>query len=143
MRITTIGLSVAIIASAALLGSALRPATTTEDSVPNLTLSHFDCYLPTSPGPPPPPPRNVVNLTDQFQAFQTPVGQIVFMCTPVMKKLQPGVKPLPTPFILNHLVCYAINGPPINQSKLMRNQLQQQQITWNLPQFLCVPSNKH
>jgi hypothetical protein len=142
MRFATICLSIAIIASAALLSGKLHPATATATSAPAMVFSHFLCYQPNPTGPPPPPPRNVVNLTDQFNAFQTQLGPAVLFCTPVQKKLQPGVRPLPVPPPASHLTCYVLQGPPANKRVMASNQLQRQILTIAQPQLLCVPTNK-
>jgi hypothetical protein len=117
-----------------------HPATASDQ--PAVVFSHFECYTPVQPGPPPPAPRNVVQLTDQFQMIQTKVGPSELFCTPVMKKLQQGVHPLPVPPPANHLTCYAIMGPTINHVVLASNQLQKQQLQLGTPALLCVPTNK-
>lgn len=140
MRFATICLSIAIIASAALLSGMFHPATATVE--PATVFSHFLCYQPNPAGQPPPAPRNVVNLTDQFNHFQTSLGPAVLLCTPVQKKLQPGVRPLPVPQPASHLECYVLQGPPANKRVMASNQLQRQILTVVQPQLLCVPTNK-
>jgi hypothetical protein len=107
-----------------------------------MVFSHFECYTPVQPGPPPKSPRNVVMLTDQFQQITTQVGPSELFCTPVMKKLQPGVSPLPVPPPADHLTCYAITGPATNHLVLAENQLQRQQLQLGTPALLCVPTHK-
>lgn len=107
-----------------------------------VVFSHFECYTPVKPGPPPPAPRNVVKLADQFQQITTQVSSSVLFCTPVMKTLPPGVRPLSVPPPADHLTCYAISGPPVNHLILASNQLQRQQLMLGTPALLCVPTHK-
>src|SRR5438876_290905 len=102
MRIATILLSIAVLTLSALLFVKAHPANATD---PSRVFTHFECYSPNPQGQPPPAPRNVVQLTDQFQQIVTDVGPAVLFCTPVQKQLQPGVQPLPTPTLLDHLEC--------------------------------------
>lgn len=141
MRFASVILSIAIVAAAAILSAKLHPAGATTPQV--VTYTHFECYQPSQPGPPPPAPRNVVTLTDQFHTYTTQVNQSVLVCTPVIKKLQPGVSPLPTPTKIDHLLCYTIKGPPANRRAFLQNQLQRQTMTIVNPVLLCVPTNKH
>jgi hypothetical protein len=142
MRFATICLSIAIIASAALLSGKLHPATATATEAPAVVFSHFLCYQPNPQGNPPPPPRNVVNLKDQFNSFQTQLGPAVLFCTPVQKHLQPGVAPLPVPPPADHLTCYLLQGPPANKRVQALHQLDRPILTIAQPQLLCVPTHK-
>ena len=140
MRYVTAVSLVAAFAFVAIAMANDHPATASDQEA--VVFSHFECYTPVQPGPPPPPPRNVVQLTDQFQTYQTQVGPSELFCTPVMKMLQHGVHGLPVPPPANHLTCYAISGPPVNHVVLASNQLQHQQLQLGTPALLCVPTHK-
>ena len=140
MRFVT---AVSLVAALTFVGIAMvndHPATASYQ--PDVVFSHFECYTPTAPGPPPPAPRNIVQLTDQFQQITTKVGPSELFCTPVVKKLQPGVHPLPVPAPADHLTCYAIMGPTINHVVMASNQLQRQQLGLGTPALICVPTHK-
>jgi hypothetical protein len=81
-------------------------------------------------------------LLDQFQQITTQVGPSELFCTPVMKTLPKGVKPLPVPAPADHLTCYMITGPKVNHVVQAENQLQRQQLQLGTPAMLCVPTHK-
>jgi hypothetical protein len=87
------------------------------------------------------PTRTAAEIAAQRQ-ITTQVGPSELFCTPVMKKLQPGVSPLPVPPPADHLTCYAITGPATNHLVLAENQLQRQQLQLGTPALLCVPTHK-
>lgn len=135
--------TVSLVAALALVSIAMvndHPATASAQ--PDVVFSHFECYSPVQPGPPPPAPRNVVMLLDQFQQITTKVGTSVLFCTPVMKKLQPGVRGLSVPSPADHLTCYTIDGPPVQHIVVAMNQLQRPRLQLGKPALLCVPTHK-
>jgi hypothetical protein len=135
------GTAVSLVAALAIVVLAMakdRPAAA--DYPQAMVFSHFECYAPVQPGPK--PPRNVVMLLDQFQQITTQVGPSQLFCTPVMKTLPKGVKPLPVPAPADHLTCYMIAGPKINHVVEAENQLQRQQLQLGTPTMLCVPTHK-
>jgi hypothetical protein len=81
-------------------------------------------------------------LLDQFQQITTKVGTSQLFCTPVMKKLQQGVQPLPVPAPADHLTCYAIMGPTVSHTVVAMNQLQRPQLQLGTPVLLCIPTHK-
>jgi hypothetical protein len=135
--------TVSLVAALAFVSIAMvndHPATAAPQ--PNVVFSHFECYTPVQPGPPPPAPRNVVMLLDQFQQITTSVGPAELFCTPVMKKLQPGVHGLSVPSPADHLTCYVIDGPPIQHNVVALNQLAHTPLQLGKPALLCVPTHK-
>jgi len=145
MRFATITLSIVILVSSALIAARLHPATASQGyyaAGPDVALSHFLCYVPSPQGSPPPAPRNVVNLTDQFQSFQTQLGPVALFCNPVMKQLQPGVSPLPVPAPIDHLTCYMLQGPSVTHLVEAENQLARPKLNLTSPTLLCVPTHK-
>jgi hypothetical protein len=101
------------------------------------TFSHFECYtaqLPKFPGAD-------VYLTDQFQTYSTGVGQAQYFCTPVMKKVIKGPN-MKVPPPADHLTCYQIQGPTINQQRPFYNQFQKGSVVVETPALLCLPTHK-
>jgi hypothetical protein len=140
MRFITVGLVASLVASAYIAGritasppaaaSGLRPMVT--------TFSHFECYTAKfgmAPGA-------AVQLTDQFQTYQTKIGPPQFFCTPVAKKLISGHEfQVPPP--ANHLTCYMIQGPTIQQRRPYANQfVQNDNVVVGTPSLLCLPTHK-
>jgi hypothetical protein len=101
------------------------------------TFSHFECYQATFKGQ----FAATVELTDQFQQYQTGVGAPQLFCTPVTKKVVSGPH-LKAPNPADHLTCYAIQGPTIQQTRSMANQFLRGSVTVGQPTLLCVPTHK-
>lgn len=102
-----------------------------------VTFSHFECYtaeLPHFGGA-------QVQLTDQFQTYSTGVGQVQYFCTPVMKKVIKGPN-MKVPPPADHLTCYQIQGPTVNQQRPMYNQFQRANVVAETPALLCLPTHK-
>ncbi|MBV8345823.1 MAG: hypothetical protein JO190_12640 [Candidatus Eremiobacteraeota bacterium] len=140
MRFIGLALSVVLLASAFIVGRVTAPqAASASMLVPAVTtFSHFECYTSgfgTAPGA-------VISLTDQFQSYQTKLGPPELFCTPVTKKVisGPHFKPPPP---ADHLTCYMISGPQIQQSRPYANQfVKQDQVSVGTPSLLCVPTHK-
>ncbi|MEO6834897.1 MAG: hypothetical protein ABI231_03205 [Candidatus Tumulicola sp.] len=101
------------------------------------TFSHFECYKASFQGQ----FAATVQLTDQFQQYQTGVGTPELFCTPVVKKVLSG-PPLSVPPPADHLTCYSIQGPTIQQTRAFSNQFQRNQVQVGMPVLLCVPTHK-
>ena len=101
------------------------------------TFSHFECYQATFQGQ----FSANVQLTDQFQSYATSVGSPQLFCTPVTKKVLSGPR-MRAPSPANHLTCYSIKGPTIQQSRAFANQFLKGQVQVGTPSLLCVPTNK-
>jgi hypothetical protein len=101
------------------------------------TFSHFECYSAKFGGQ----FAETVQLTDQFQTYQTSVGPPELFCTPVVKKVISGPRlAVPTP--PDHLTCYQIQGPTIQQVRPYANQFVSNQVQVGTPSLLCVPTHK-
>lgn len=140
MRFIGLALSVVLLASAFLIGRVTAPTAASASMMQPMvtTFSHFECYMAKfgqAPGA-------AVQLTDQFQTYQTKIGVPELFCTPVTKKVLSGPHFRPPP-PADHLTCYAIQGPTINQTRAYANQfLKQDQVTVGTPTLLCVPTHK-
>ena len=133
----TIG-AIAIIAAFAIGRSSISlPPAIAQPEAAVQVFSHFECYTaqvkqPVSVG---------VDLTDQFHEFQTKTATADMFCTPVTKKLI-NSKPLRVPPPADHLTCYHIKGPAIQQTRQIQNQLERTTVSVGTPTYLCVPTNK-
>lgn len=139
MRFVSLGLGVLLVASAFFLGrvTASPPAAASGLTPMRTAFSHFECYTATfgmQPGA-------LLQLTDQFQKYQTKLGVPELFCTPVMKKVISGPHLTPPP-PADHLTCYAIQGPTIQQSRAYANQFVNDQVMVGTPSLLCVPTHK-
>jgi hypothetical protein len=101
------------------------------------TFSHFECYQAQIGGQ----FAATVQLTDQFQAYQTSVGPAQLFCTPVTKKVVSGPN-MKVPAPADHLTCYQIQGPAIQQSRPFANQFVSNKVLVGTPSLLCVPTHK-
>lgn len=135
MRYASIAIGALLIVTSFAIGRVTAPAPAAA-AVPMVTVSHFECYTAAAK-----PVSEVVQLTDQFQTYQTGVGPPQFFCTPVVKKVVQGHHMrVPTP--ADHLTCYQIQGPTVNQQRPYTNQFIADTVTVGTPQLLCVPTNK-
>jgi hypothetical protein len=137
MRIATIATSVLFAVAAFALGRFTASVPTANAAEPMVTFSHFECYTGQINGQ----FGATVELTDQFQQYQTGVGAAQFFCTPVTKKVISGPN-MRVPSPANHLVCYSIQGPTIQQSRAYRDQFVKSTVTVGTPSLLCVPTHK-
>jgi hypothetical protein len=140
MRFVSLALGILLIASAFILGrvTASSPAAASGLSPMATTFSHFQCYTAKFGMS----PSALLELTDQFQQYQTKLGPPEFFCTPVMKKVLQGPRLRPPP-PADHLTCYAIQGPTIQTSRAYANQfIKNYQVSVGMPTFLCVPTHK-
>ena len=140
MRFITVGLVASLVASAYIAGritasppaaaSGLRPMVT--------TFSHFECYTAKFGMA----PQALVQLTDQFQTYRTNIAQPEFFCTPVTKRVISGHNcPVPPP--ADHLTCYMVAGPTIQQQRPYANQfVQRDNVVVGTPSLLCLPTHK-
>jgi hypothetical protein len=139
MRLVNLTIGVIALASAFAIGraTALPVAQVSAQSPAVRTFSHFECYKAAVN----PAVQAQVDLKDQFQEFQTPVGPSDLFCTPVTKTLLTG-HPLRVPRPADHLTCYHIDGPTIQQQRNFINQLQRGTVQFGSPAYLCVPTHK-
>ncbi|HVR45981.1 MAG TPA: hypothetical protein VMT95_05040 [Candidatus Binatia bacterium] len=140
MRFIGLALSVVLLASAFLIGRVTAPTAASASMMQPMvtTFSHFECYTAKFGQS----PSAAVQLTDQFQTYQTKIGAPELFCTPVAKKVLSGPH-FRTPSPADHLTCYAIQGPTINAARPYANQfLKQDQVTVGSPTLLCVPTHK-
>ena len=139
MRFIGLALGVVLLASAFVIGRVTAPQEASASMiVPGVTtFSHFQCYTAAFGQS----PSAAVQLTDQFQTYQTKIGAPELFCTPVTKKVLSGphLKPPPP---ADHLTCYSIQGPQIQQSRAYANQFVKDQVTVGTPSLLCVPTHK-
>lgn len=139
MRFITLAAVSALIASAFLIGRMSASAPAVASIIPQVTtFSHFECYTAKFGMA----PQAQVQLTDQFQTYQTGIGPPQLFCTPVTKKVISGRNyRVPTP--ADHLTCYAIQGPQINQTRPYANQfVKLDNVNVGLPNLLCLPTHK-
>lgn len=139
MRYVTLGLVVLLVASAFIVGriTASPPAAASGLMPMVTTFSHFECYTAKFGMA----PRAAVQLTDQFQTYQTQIGPPMFFCTPVTKKVISGHN-MKVPPPADHLTCYAISGPQISQTRPYANQFVKDMVTVGMPSLLCLPTHK-
>lgn len=140
MRLIGLALGVVLLAAAFGLGRLTAPSTADASLIQPMatTFSHFECYTAKFGQS----PSAAVQLTDQFQSYETKIGVPELFCTPVTKKVVSGPHFKPPP-PADHLTCYAIQGPTINASRPYANQfLKQDQVAVGTPNLLCVPTHK-
>jgi hypothetical protein len=139
MRFATLALGVLLVASAFILGrvTASSPALASGLIPARTTFSHFECYTAKFGMQ----PSAVLELTDQFQKYQTKLGPPELFCTPVVKKVISGPHLTPPP-PADHLTCYGIQGPTIQQQRAYANQFVNDQVVVGMPTLLCVPTHK-
>ncbi len=137
MRYLTMAIGALVIIASFAIGRVTAPAPAAAAMQPDVKFSHFECYMAQMK----PIQQEVVQLTDQFQSYKTTVGAPQFFCTPVTKKVLSGVN-MRVPLPANHLACYQIKGPAIQQSRPYTNQFIMDTVTVGVPQLLCVPTNK-
>jgi hypothetical protein len=140
MRFVSLAFGVLLLASAFIIGrvTASPPAVASGMMMPEAsTFSHFECYTGKISGS----FSATVDLKDQFQEFQTGVGAPELFCTPVVKKVISGPHLRPPP-PADHLTCYGIQGPTINQARAYSNQFTKGQVAVGTPTLLCVPTHK-
>jgi hypothetical protein len=138
MRFVSLAVGVLFVTSAFFVGRLTMPPPAAASGIgPMVVFSHFECYSAKFGMA----PTALVQLTDQFQQFQTNIGPPVLFCTPVKKKVLQGphLKPPPP---ADHLTCYSIQGPQIQQSRAYANQFVNDQVTVGTPSLLCVPTHK-
>jgi len=136
MRFHQLFATILVVIVAFAVGRVTAP-TTAEAAMPEVAFSHFECYQATFKGQ----FGASVELTDQFQQFNTGVGAPELFCTPVTKKVISGPHHrVPKP--PDHLTCYAIQGPTIQQTRTYTNQFVSNSVTVGTPSLLCVPTNK-
>jgi hypothetical protein len=138
MRFVSLAFGVLLAASAFMVGRiTASPPAAASGVTPTITVAHFECYTATFGKT----PQALVQLTDQFQQYQTNIGPPELFCTPVVKKVISGHhQRVPTP--ADHLTCYAIQGPAIQQSRPYVNQFVTDNVTVGTPSLLCLPTNK-
>jgi hypothetical protein len=139
MRFVSLAFVGLLIASAFVIGrvSVSSPAAASGLTPMVTTFSHFECYSAKFGMT----PTALVQLTDQFQQYQTNIGPPVLFCTPVTKKVLRGPH-LRVPPPADHLTCYQIQGPPIQQTRAYANQFVKDQVSVGTPSLLCVPTHK-
>lgn len=135
MRYMSIAVGALLIVTSFAIGRVTAPAPASA-AIPMLAFSHFECYTAQLKAV-----TATVQLTDQFQSYQTALGTPEFFCTPVTKKVIRGPH-VTVPNPANHLTCYAIQGPGIQQSRPYTNQFIKDTVTVGAPQLLCLPTNK-
>ena len=84
-----------------------------------------------------------VRLKDEFGVErQVTIGAPFQLCAPTAKQAQgQPLEPIQHP--VTHLVCYAIDQPPVQEQVEIKNQFEQTELTTVKPVSLCVPSNKY
>ena len=137
MRFVTLTMSVLLIIGAFAAGRMTSTIPAANAAEPMVQFSHFECYQAKIGGQ----FSDTVELTDQFQQFQTAVGSPQLFCTPVVKKVISGPN-MRVPSPANHLTCYSIQGPDPQQTRAFRNQFVRSTVTVGTPVLLCVPTFK-
>jgi hypothetical protein len=137
MRFTSLTAIVALLLAAFIAGRLTVAAPAAAAMPMATTFSHFECYQSQVKGT----FSAAVELTDQFQQYETKVGAPSLFCTPVTKKVVSGPH-LRVPQPADHLTCYMIQGPTIQQTRPFANQFQRGSVTVGTPQLLCVPTHK-
>jgi hypothetical protein len=140
MRFVSLAIGVLAIVTAFVIGRVTASPTPAEAAgmIAVRTFSHFECYSAKFQGS---FGGATVLLTDQFQQFQTSVGPPELFCTPVTKKVLSGPH-MRVPPPADHLTCYPIQGPTIQQTRAYANQFQMGQVQVGTPTILCVPTHK-
>jgi hypothetical protein len=136
MRYLSMAIGVLLVAASFAIGRVTAPAPAAAAMQPLVKFSHFECYTAQLKSV-----QEEVQLGDQFQSYKTAVGAPEFFCTPVTKKVISGTN-MRVPAPADHLTCYMIKGPSIQQSRPYTNQFIQDTVTVGVPQLLCVPTNK-
>ena len=139
MRFGSLAIGVLAVATSFFIGRLTALPVPAEAAVPMARVfSHFECYTSTFQGK-----FNgaLVQLTDQFQQYQTNVGRAELFCTPVTKKVISGPN-MPVPPPADHLTCYPIKGPSLLQTRPFANQFDTGQVTVGNPSLLCLPTHK-
>jgi hypothetical protein len=139
MRLVSLAIALLALSTAFMLGRVTASSTPAEAAVPFArTFSHFECYAAKFQGQ---FGGATVELTDQFQQFQTGVGAPQLFCTPVTKKVVSGPN-MRVPAPADHLTCYPIQGPTLQQTRQFANQFEKGQVTVGTPNMLCLPTHK-
>jgi hypothetical protein len=137
MRYISLPIAAIALLAAFAVGRMTAPASPALAMQPAVTFSHFECYQAKFGGQ----FGATVELTDQFQQYNSGVGAPQLFCTPVMKKVISGHN-LRVPSPADHLTCYSIQGPSIDQTRKMQNQFIRNTVTVGTPTLLCVPTHK-
>jgi len=135
MRFLSLVVGALLVIASFAIGRVTAPAPASA-AIPMVAFSHFECYTAQLQAV-----RATVQLTDQFQSYQTALGSPQFFCTPVTKKVISGPR-VTVPAPANHLTCYQIQGPGIQQSRPYTNQFIKSTVSVGVPQLLCLPTNK-
>ena len=135
MRYLSLAIGVLLIVTSFAIGRVTAPAPASA-AIPMAAFSHFECYQAQLK-----PVQATVKLTDQFQSYQTTLGSPQFFCTPVTKVVVSGPR-VKVPPPANHLTCYQIKGPTINQTRPYTNQFIMDSVVVGVPQLLCLPTYK-
>ena len=135
MRYVSIAIGALLIVTSFAIGRVTAPAPASA-AIPMAAFSHFECYSAQLK-----PVQATVQLTDQFQSYQTALGPPELFCTPVTKKVISGPHVI-VPKPADHLTCYQIQGPGIQQMRPYTNQFIQDTVAVGTPQLLCLPTNK-
>ena len=137
MRYLSIVIGVLLVMASFAIGRVTAPTPAAAAMQPFVKFSHFECYTAQAKAV-----QAEVQLRDQFQTYKTTVeGTPAYFCTPVTKKVISGTN-MQVPAPADHLTCYMIKGPAIQQSRPYTNQFIQDTVTVGVPQLLCVPTNK-
>jgi hypothetical protein len=139
MRISSLATVALVVVAAFAIGRETASPTpaVAQGMMARTTFSHFECYQAQIGGQ----FAATVELTDQFQQYQTNVGPAQLFCTPVTKKVISGPN-MRVPNPADHLTCYQIKGPTIQQSRAYANQFISNKVLVGTPSLLCVPTHK-
>lgn len=138
MRLASLAIIVPLVAAAFFIGRMTAPSAAIAGLPMATTFSHFECYQAGFQGG---SFNATVQLKDQFQTYKTGVSTPSLFCTPVAKTVIQGPN-MKVPPPANHLTCYSIKGPTIQQTRAYANQFQQGEATVGTPALLCVPTHK-
>jgi hypothetical protein len=139
MRVVSLATVALIVVAAFALGRVTAaPRVFAAPPMATMSFSHFECYEAKFQGSVAP---TTVELTDQFHQFETAVGAPQLFCTPVTKKVLSG-RDLAVPAPANHLTCYGIQGPTIQETRVFANQFLKGEVGVGTPTLLCVPTHK-
>jgi hypothetical protein len=139
MRFVSFIIAVLALSTAFVLGRVTVAPAPAQAAIPYaVTFSHFECYTAKFQGQ---FGGASVELTDQFQQYQTGVGAPQLFCTPVTKKVLSGPN-MRVPNPADHLTCYPIQGPSPAQTRPFANQFEKGQVTVETPSMLCLPTHK-
>jgi hypothetical protein len=137
VRFASLAVIVAASFAAFAIGRVTSPAAV-QAAMPAVRFSHFECYTSQVQGS---FGGALVTLTDQFQKYRTKVGPAQFFCTPVTKHVVSGPD-MQVPAPADHLTCYQIQGPTVQQTRPFTNQFEKGNVTAITPALLCLPTNK-